>query len=107
MSEWTSKVEAPFRGDRQFWTSVGLSVDALLTLVVATALVAAFGRFAVIAFCLPIVLLVLSWRAAQLSTAHTRPLFSTREEWRAAERQAVAAAIPGALMRHLRRNRPS
>ena len=103
MSEWTSSVAAPFRDERQFWASVGLSADALWTLGVATALVAAFGRYAVIAFVLPLALLVMSGHAARISTAHTRPLFATRAEWRAAERQAVAAAIPGALTRHLRR----
>jgi hypothetical protein len=103
--EWTSKVKSPFHGDGQFWTSVGRSADAFWTLLAATALVAAFGRFAAIAFCLPAGLLVLSGLAARTSTVNTRPLFPSREEWRTAERQAVAAAIPGALVRHLRPSR--
>jgi hypothetical protein len=103
VSEWTSRVETPFRGDRQFWTSVGRSADALWTLALATVLVAAFGPYAAIAFCVPVVLLVLSGRDARASTERTRPLFPTRDEWRAAERQAVAAALPGAFVRHLRR----
>jgi len=103
VSGWTGKVEAPFRDDRQFWSSVGWSVDAFWTLLIATALVAVFGGLAAIAFGAPALLLVLGGRDARASTARTRPLFANRDEWRAAERQAVAAAIPGALVRHLRR----
>jgi hypothetical protein len=102
MSVWTSRVEAPFRDDRQFWASVGRSADAFWTLVIATVLVAALGRYAVVAFSVPVVLLVISGRDARASTARTRPLFPTRDDWRVAERHAVAAAIPVALVRHLR-----
>ncbi|HEX4655633.1 MAG TPA: hypothetical protein VH274_07820 [Mycobacteriales bacterium] len=107
MSTWTSRVEAPFREDRQFWASVGRSADAFWTLVISTVLVAALGRYAVAAFCVPAVLLVISGRDARASTARTRPLFATRDDWRVAERHAVAAAIPGALVRHLRPRRQS
>jgi hypothetical protein len=102
MSGWTSQVEAPFADDRQFWSSVGRSVDAFWTLVISTALVALFGAFAAIAFVVPVALLVVGGWDARASSARSRPLFATREEWRAAERQAVAAAIPGALIRYLR-----
>src|SRR6476646_7435621 len=102
MTEWTAKVEAPFRDDRQFWASVGRSADAFWTLVISAVLVAVLGRYAIAAFCVPIVLLALSARHARASTEHTRPLFTSREQWRAAERNAVAAAIPGALVRRLK-----
>jgi hypothetical protein len=103
VSTWTTRVAAPFRDDPRFWASVGRSADALVTLVIATVLVAVFGGYAAVAFVIPVVLLVMGGRDARVSTARTRPLFATRGEWRAAERQAVAAAIPGALLRHLRR----
>ena len=103
MHAWTARVEAPFRADGQFWTSVGRSADALWTLLIATVLVATLGPYAAVAFCVPVGLIILSSRDARASTARTRPLFSTRDEWRAAERQAVAAALPGAFIRHLRR----
>jgi hypothetical protein len=51
---------------------------------------------------MPVALLVMGWRDARASTGRTRSVFATREEWRAAERQAVAAAVPGAFVRHLR-----
>jgi len=105
VSVWSSRVEAPFAGDRQFWTSVGRSVDALWALVIATVLVVALGRYAAVAFCAPVVLLIMSWRDARRSSAHTRPLFDSRDEWRAAERQAVATALPGAFVRYLRPRR--
>jgi hypothetical protein len=100
---WTAKVEAPFRDDAKFWASVGRSADALWTLAIATLLVAVSGAYAAIAFIGPAVLLVVSGRDARASTAQTRPLFPTRDEWRAAERQAVAAALPGAFVRYFRR----
>lgn len=103
MSGWTSKVEAPFRDDRQFWASVGRSADALWTLAIATVLVAVTGPYAAIAFLGPVVLLVVSGRDARASTARTRPLYPTRDEWRVAERKAVAAALPGAFVRYLRK----
>jgi len=103
MNGWTPRVGSPFRDDRQFWSSVGRSVDALWTLLISTALVAVLGRYAAIAFLVPVALLVLGWRDARASTTRTRPQFSTRDEWRAAERQAVAAALPGALVRYLRK----
>jgi len=100
---WTSRVEAPFRDDAKFWASVGRSADALWTLAIATLLVAVSGAYAAIAFVGPAVLLVVSGRDARASSARTRPLFATREEWRVAERQAVAAALPGAFVRYFRR----
>lgn len=102
MAGWTSKVGAPFREDPQFWASVGRSVDALWTLLVATALVAVLGRYAAFGFVVPAVLLIMGGRDARASTARTRPVFASRDDWRAAERQAVAAALPGAFVRHFR-----
>jgi len=100
---WASGVEAPFRDDPQFWASVGRSADAFWTLLFATALVVALGPYAAVAYVVPLVLLVVSGRNARASSGRARPLFPTRNDWREAERRAVAAAIPGALVRHLRR----
>ena len=103
MSGRTPKVTEPFRDDPRFWASVGRSADGFWTLVLATVLVSTLGGYAAIAFLVPFVLLVAGWRDARASTARTRPVFATRAEWRAAERHAVAAAIPGALVRYFRR----
>lgn len=103
MNGWTAKVAAPFRDDAKFWASVGRSADALWALVIATVLVVLFGGYAAIAFVVPVLLLVISGRDARASTSATRPLFQTRDEWRGAERQAVAAALPGAFVRYFRR----
>ena len=103
MGAWTSRVVAPFHDDPRFWSSVGRSVDAFWTLLIATALVVGLGGVAAVAFVVPVVLLGMAWRDARASTARSRPLFATRAEWQAAERQAVAAAIPRGLVRYLRR----
>ena len=85
---------------------MGLSVDAFWTLILATVLVVVLGPWAAVAFVVPVVLLAMSWRAAQASKAHTQPTFTSRDAWRDAERGAVAAAIPGAFFRHVRPGRP-
>ena len=103
MSGWAPQVTAPFRDDSRFWASVSRSADAFWTLVIATVLVATLGAYAAFAFLVPAVLLVVGTRDARASTARTRPQFASRDEWRVAERQAVAAAIPGALVRYFRR----
>lgn len=95
----------PFRDDPRFWSSVGLSVDAVLTLLVAVVLTSVFGEAGAIAFALPVGLLVVAGLLGRRSTAQTRPLFASRGEWRDAERRAVAAALPGAFLRHVRRPR--
>jgi hypothetical protein len=100
---WTARVEAPFRDDPRFWSSVGLSADAFWSLVVATVLAVLFHSFGAIAFVVPLLLLVVSARNARASTACTRPTFASRNDSRQPERQAVAAAMPGAFVRHVRR----
>jgi hypothetical protein len=102
MTQWTPRVQDPFREDPEFWASVGRSTDALLALLVATVLVVVVSPWAAIAFVVPAVLLVLSARDARSSSARTRQQFASRIEWRDAERQAVAAAIPGAFVRYFR-----
>ena len=102
MTQWTPRVQDPFREDPEFWASVGRSADALVALVVATVLVVVVSPWAAVAFVVPAALLVLSGRDARSSSARTRPQFASRIEWRNAERQAVAAAIPGAFVRYFR-----
>lgn len=101
-TDWTARVDSPFREDPEFWGSVGRSVDALLALVAATVLVVVLGAWAALAFLVPALLLAVSARDARSSSARTRPQFASRGEWRDAERQAVAAAIPGAFTRYFR-----
>ena len=99
MSAWTTKVGDPFRDDPRFWRAVGLSVDALLAMVLVVVLSAFFGTIALVSLVLPVALLVVAAVDGRASTAQTRPAFADRVAWRDAERQAVAAALPGALVR--------
>jgi len=99
VAEWTTKVDEPFRTDARFWQAVGLSVDALLAMLAAGVLVALLGPLATVAFVLPAVLLLLAARAGRASSAMTRAAFDGRIAWRDAERRAVAAALPGAVIR--------
>lgn len=102
MTGWNSEVEEPFRGDPRFWRALGLSVDALLALVLAFVLNAFVGGLARLAFVAPAALLLASAWVGRSSTGRTRLQFAGPREWRDAERRAVAAALPGAFLRYLR-----
>jgi hypothetical protein len=87
------EVAEPFRSDHRFWRSVAASVFALVTLLAAGVVSRLVGAWGAAAFALPLLLLAAAARNARASTAATRPTFATRDEWRDAERQAVAAAL--------------
>jgi len=89
----SSEVAEPFRSDDRFWHSVTASLFALMTVLAAALLTGMFGRWGAAAFVVPVLLLVVAARDAKASTARTRPTFATTEEWRDAERRAVAAAL--------------
>jgi hypothetical protein len=86
-------VVEPFRSDEAFWRSVAASLFALVTLLVAAVVTGLAGRPGAVAFALPVLLLAVAAREARASTARTRPTFATSQEWREAERRAVAAAL--------------
>jgi hypothetical protein len=99
MRPWKTDVAEPFASNDDFWRSVGSSVDASLTLVVTVVLAAAFGPVAAIAFVLPIALLMYAALTGRRSAAQTRGRFATHDEWRDAERRAVASVLPRAYAR--------
>jgi hypothetical protein len=86
-------VAEPFRSNEKFWHSVTASLFALVTLLAAALATGFAGRWGAAAFAVPVLLLAAAARAAKASTADTRPTFATKQEWRDAERQAVAAAL--------------
>ena len=86
-------VAEPFRSNDEFWRSVTASLFALVTLLAAALATGFAGRWGAVAFAVPLLLLASAARQAKASTAHTRPTFATKQQWRDAERQAVAAAL--------------
>jgi hypothetical protein len=90
---WTDAVGEPFRGDGDFWTAVAASVAAVVTFVAAVLIHVLVGGAAAAVYVVPVVLLVVAAVAGRRSTARTRPTFASREEWRDAERTAVASAL--------------
>jgi len=99
------EVAEPFRSNDRFWRSVTASLFALVTLLAAGVVTGLVGGWGAVAFVLPVLLLAIAARNAKASTASTRPTFATRDEWRDAERQAVAAALMRAGRRSYRGGR--
>jgi len=89
----SSDVAEPFRSDAQFWRSVVASMFALVTVLAAALVTGLAGRWGAVAFAVPVLLMAVAAREAKASTARTRPTFATSQEWRDAERRAVAAAL--------------
>lgn len=101
-----SRVDEPFRSDRQFWAGLAASADAVVSLVaaigVAAVLVLTGERgWAFLPFLVPAVLAaraaVISWSSSRRSQA----AFEDRRAWREAERTAVATAFVPVLRRRL------
>lgn len=88
-----NEVAEPFRSDDRFWRSVTTSVFALVTLPAAAAVTGVVGAWGAMTFVVPAALVAVAARNARASTALTRPTFASRDEWRDAERRAVAAAL--------------
>src|SRR3954463_11306374 len=95
----SSEVAEPFRSDDRFWRSVTASVFALVTLLAAAVVTGLVGGWGALAFAVPVLLLGGAARNPGASPAATRPMFAPRDEWRGAERQAVAAALARACRR--------
>ena len=69
------------------------SVAAVVTLIASSVVYALVGGVAAAAYAAPVLLLVVAALEARLSSHVTRREFATRDEWRDAERSAVAAAL--------------
>lgn len=107
MTDWKRDVPEPFASDDDFWVSVAASVDALLTLVLATAVTLLVGIWGTLAFVVPAALLVRAGLAARRSERRTRAMFATVDQWRQAERRAVGSVMVGATVRPRWRTRRS
>jgi hypothetical protein len=97
-SEWAAEVAAPFRSDRDFWTSVAASADALITLAAAAAVAVALvltheTAWALLPFAVPAWFLFRAARAARASSRRSQAAFPDRRSWRDAERAAVATVF--------------
>ena len=90
---WAERVDEPFRSNRSFWRSLSASLAAVVALVVASVVSAVVGGAALAAYAVPVVLLAVAATLARSSSAVTRPQFATHEQWRDAEREAVARAL--------------
>lgn len=101
----TTPVAEPFASDVQFWMSVRASGDALVSLIIATVLTVTLGSAWAAAFVVPAALLVRAGVTGRASARRSRAMFATRDEWRDAERQAVARAIVPALLRQAKNTR--
>jgi hypothetical protein len=99
MAAWNAGVAEPFASDRDFSVSVGASADALLAMVVAVALTLLLGRYAAVAFVVPVVFLIRAGLAGRVSASRSRAAFDNNDAWKAAERDAVAKSFGRALVR--------
>jgi hypothetical protein len=97
-------VREPFAGNDDFWRSVGSCVDASVGVAVATTLTLTLGPLAAITFLVPVGLLAHAAVTGRRSARCTQARFATRNEWRGAERQAVAAVLLRAYTRPRRRH---
>lgn len=97
-AEWADSVAEPFRSDRDFWSSLAASADALVTLAaaiaVAVALVLTGERiWSFLPFAVPVALIVRAALIARASSRRNQQAFTDRKQWRDAEREAVAAVF--------------
>ena len=99
----SDRVSEPFRSDRQFWRSLRASIAALVALVAASVVFFLAGGAAAAVYVVPLILMAMAAMLARSSSAATRPQFATREQWRDAEREAVARAL---LLRRSRESAP-
>jgi hypothetical protein len=103
-TDLTGDVAEPFRSDRDFWSSVSASADALLTMVLAAAAAVALAltvgpMWSPLPFIAPFVLLVRAGLSGRASAQRSREAFPGTQQWRQAERQAVAKVFGRALLR--------
>jgi hypothetical protein len=95
-------VAAPFVDDPDFRRSILASVGGLVLALVATVLTLTLGPLAAVGYLAAAGLLVWAALVGRRSSARSRECFATREEWKLAERQAVAATFTSGLARSAR-----
>ena len=94
--DWADAVAEPFRSDREFWSGLAASADAVISLVAAVAVAVVLrlvgaGPWALLPFAVPVGFIV---RAALASSSRDRrETFADQQAWRDAERAAVATAF--------------
>jgi hypothetical protein len=99
VTAWTSDAPEPFAGNADFWRSVGASVDALVTFVLAAVVTLLAGPLGAIAFAVPLGLLLWAAVTGRRSEGQTQLTFADRDAWRLAERQAVGSVMFRAFVR--------
>jgi fatty acid desaturase len=102
--DWSDDVPEPFRSDRNFWASVAASADAVLAILLAAAAAVALAltvgaAWTLLPFVVPAGLLVRAARCGRLSARSSREAFAGDEQWRVAERRAVAQVFAKVLLR--------
>jgi hypothetical protein len=103
-TDWSDDVAEPFRSDTNFWTSVAASADALVTLVLAAAAAVALaitvgGTWPLLPFVVPAGLLIRAGQCGRASARSSRDAFAADQQWRNAERRAVAQVFGKVLLR--------
>jgi hypothetical protein len=103
-ADWTSRVDEPFRSDRQFWASLAASADAVISLVAAAAVAVVLAlagdrAWSVLPFVMPAGLAARAVWIGRSSSRRSRAAFPDRQSWRDAERTAVATSFFRALRR--------
>jgi fatty acid desaturase len=98
------RVDEPFSSDPDFWTAMAASADAFIALVIAAGIAVALalmvsGPWSLVAFVLPLPLLVRAAQVGRASSRRTKLAYASREDWRDSERQAVARSFGAALCR--------
>jgi hypothetical protein len=90
------QVAEPFAGDGDFWAAVHASLAALLSLLAVSTGWLVFGDALLVGMLLPAGFLARAAVISRRSSARTRATFTSRREWRDAERQAVGQVLIGA-----------
>jgi hypothetical protein len=103
-ADWASRVSEPFRSDRDFWSSIAASADAVISLLAAIAVavvlaLSGFRAWSALPFIVPAALAVRAAVVGRSSSRRSRTSFADRRAWRDAERDAVASAFGRALRR--------
>jgi hypothetical protein len=103
-AEWTGKIAEPFRSDRDFWSSLAASTDALIALAAAAAgavvlAVTGAGVWSLLPFLAPALLALRAALIGRTSSKRSQAAFADRRAWRDAERAAVATAFFRVLRR--------
>lgn len=103
-SDWASDVAEPFRSDRDFWTSLAASADAVITLAAAAAVAVVLvltseAAWALLPFAVPLTMMIRAGLIGRASSRRSKQAFEDRRSWRDAERAAVAAVFFKVLRR--------